>query len=165
MRQGSRTFPVYEELPEHVRDNLRRIFYNYREQMYDPECWKRELQQIMEYILKENKKADARDARRQAKLTQPKKKIPVEMPDELAYFPDLTYTLQFSNDVTDDMVEEIEAIMEDFAENREEYGLEILDISRTGDRVCEITVDFGQSPPSTVKSIVTVFEKSGLTMN
>ena len=143
--------------------------HHYLERTYHPNLWITEFQEIKDCVQKEIIKIARKAARKAARKDKPapkRKKIPVSTPDNLFYYPDLTLTLHFASDVSETTVEELEAIVEDVSndllksEMRE--GFEIWAAKKSGDRVCEVTVDFGNTKKYGINELIRALEKSGM---
>lgn len=107
-------------------------------------------------------------ARHEKKLKQeanPKKKgtakgVPViTAPNTQMTFPDVIFTIDFETDVTDDTVKKLRVLMNKLSDKmakklRDEIGFEFFTIKKTGDRSCDIAIDFGQCPLEAVELVI-----------
>jgi len=78
----------------------------------------------------------------------------------VVYYPDVTFSLEFSHVVTAEEEEQVNQLMADY-ERSLELGLDFYAVNST-DEFCEITVDFGPNDPKVVEDLILRLEKSGL---
>ena len=71
----------------------------------------------------------------------------------------MIFTIEFDTEVTDDTVEDLSELKNNLFEKmakklRDEIGFEFVTIKKTGERSCDVAIDFGQSPPETVERVI-----------
>jgi len=163
--EAPKAFPAWEDLPEtvhrlrEVRPSRHETQKDY-EWLEDPNGWIPSLLERVKQVLQSNQEAAARAAERRARKKKEKEKhIPVDMA-EVVYYPDVTFSLEFSHVVTAEEEEQVNQLMADY-ERSLELGLDFYAVNST-DEFCEITVDFGPNDPKVVEDLILRLEKSGL---
>ncbi len=132
---------------------------NYEKRTFIPDYWQKELKAVIETVLEKNRKAEERAKR---KAEKEKKKIPVEYPAEILYWPDIIYHLTMNGDVTEDTVDEITDVISEYFESLKGEKPEFFSVDKVSENICDITVDFGMSPVKTLKGVVKAIEKAGI---
>lgn len=164
-----KSFPQIADWPKEVLEKYNqfnfpgmkeRIYYLYDYCLYiNPGQWKEVLKEKINYILEKNRKAEERAKR---KAEKEKKKIPVEYPAEIIYWPDIIYHLTMNGDVTEDTVDEITDVISEYFESLKGEKPEFFSVDKVNENICDITVDFGMSPVKTLKGVVKAIEKAGI---
>lgn len=163
-----KSFPEYKNLPEYVLDCIEEMklngymksYENYERWTYNPNYWMGIFTQYLNLAILKNRKAEERAVKRAMK-TKKNQKIQVQINPELYdYYPDVTFTLNFVDTVTNSTIEALTDIMNNI--NTGEESIECFDIEKTDDNCCEITIDFGKCDPSAIDIIINAIENSDL---
>ena len=164
-----KSYPKIEDCHQSVIDDYeiwqkspgtKRLLLEYEKFLYtNPGQWKEVLKEKINFVLEKNRKAEERAKR---KAEKEKKKIPVEYPAEILYWPDIIYHLTMNGDVTEDTVDEITDVISEYFESLKGEKPEFFSVDKVNGNICDITVDFGMSPVKTLKGVVKAIEKAGI---
>lgn len=125
----------------------------YWKRFYDPNSWIEPLKQYISMI-------DKRVKRRQKRLAGKKKAVAASKaeikwgPEDSGSYPDVIFRIEFNEEIPDEKVTELDDSVSGFNGDMKTHDLEFYTVEKTGDRTCEITVDFGMCHPSAVMRLV-----------
>ncbi len=164
-----KSLPPFEELskdyPEDVLNRilivpkLMRLKYNEVFWMYDTTgTWAVVLTKVYQFMIARHEKKLQQAANKKKKGSA--KGVPViTAPNTQMTFPDVIFTIDFETDVTDDTVKKLWGLMNKLSDKmakklRDEIGFEFVTINKTGERSCDVAIDFGQCPPEAVERVI-----------
>lgn len=125
----------------------------YWKRFYDPNSWIEPLKQYISML-------DKRVKRRQKRLAGKKKAVAASKaeikwgPEDSGSYPDVIFRIEFNEEIPDEKVTELDDSVSGFNGDMKTHDLEFYTVDKTGDRTCEITVDFGICHPSAVMRLV-----------
>lgn len=122
---------------------------DFRKRFYDPNSWLAELKTYIaaaDKVLKRRKKRE--------KKTCGSQNAEVRFAADDGYYPDVTFTVEFNDAISDDKADELYDSVSAFDETLKRCNLEYYSADKTGDCTCEITVDFGMCHPKTVLKLI-----------
>lgn len=127
--------------------------------MYDTTgTWAAALTEFYQFMIARHEKKLKQEANKKKKGTA--KEVPViTAPNTQMTFPDMIFTIDFETDVTDDTVKKLWGLMNKLSDKmakklRDEIGFEFVTINKTGERSCDVTIDFGQCSPDAVELVI-----------
>lgn len=152
----------YEMLPSKILNEIEEIKAHgfgpfergFETNMYNPNQWKEQIKSFLDRCAEDNnKRAQRQKNKNRVKCDNDKFPLIVCPHDDIDY-PDVTVAVEFYNRMSDDLIDELNDAVDEFDETLENCHLEYYSVDKTGDRTCEITVDFGMCHPSAVMRLV-----------
>lgn len=161
-----KSFPPPEKLPDFVKEMIAerckadfcRYEKSFIEETYNPVLWKEQLKSFLNYFIEKDNKKKARKAVKKNIKNQVSVDI---MPSIYDYFPDISYTMDFEHEITEDAVDIVLDLIEDCVNSLEENEyISFYDAEKTGDKQIELTIDFGSCSPSYIIKISNLLRKN-----
>lgn len=164
-----KSLPLFDELIKDYPESVVRKILNYPKVLswkhgddfwiYDTTgTWATELLAFYKLMIARHEKKLKQEASKKKKGT-PKEVPVITAPNTQMTFPDVIFTIDFETDVIDDTVKKLRELMNKLSDKmakklRDEIGFEFFTIKKTGDRSCDIAIDFGQCPPEAVELVI-----------